>query len=147
MQQLNNIQEKFAIMINNYKLFRREYKKYKEVTHKFELMGQQKLDFEASMEELKSKMNVQDYEAKINKLEDNIYKMCKTIDKNKMYTNLFSADIDFDFIKSLGLDFSVCPDSRDTGIFYNFYIDNKMAFSKFELRAVDNNNYNEMYGV
>jgi len=133
MNQLTHVQENLKRIVENYRQFFREFTKYKTQFKHFEMTPAHKKDWETHVQQLNAEMNVEDYKAKLNLLENSIFKICRSVDKNKIYTNLFSKEIDVEFVESLGLKFSKDKSMLKIGDFYTFYIDGKRVFSRFEL--------------
>lgn len=122
MRHLTTIQDQLKYMIENYKFYNKEYSKYQLLCHKFELEGDVKRDFEERMKKIKASINKDDYSAKLNTLQENIYKLCKKLDKNSIKD---AVPAEFNIL--------VSENTRGTGNFYTFYLDNKQIFSRFEL--------------
>lgn len=131
MKQLSNIQQNLRRIVENYRLFRNEHTNAKDVVHKYILLGRDKEDWELSMQQLTAEFDRDIIENKLCLLEDSIYKICRSFSKAKFDKNMFTYAND-EFVKSLGLDYSVDENARKTGNFYTFYIDNKKIFTRFE---------------
>jgi len=132
-QQLTTLQENLKKLVEDYKLFNKEYVKYEQRVNKYEMEGNIKRDFEEHMQKLKAEMNKDDYSAKLTTLQEKLYKTCKYFADSRLDRVSTPKEINKEFIKSIGLDFSITPHKGPDGNYYTFYIDNKMMFSRFDL--------------
>lgn len=131
-QPLTELQTDLLILVNDYKYFHFEYVKYDQRLKQYEMCNDIKKDFEKFLDERKSKINVTDYSAKLSVLSKKIYKLCKFHANNKKVEPSKKRELDYDFIKAIGLDFTIQQNSLKTGFYYTFYINNKKMFSIFD---------------